>query len=114
MPMQPTLLEEDHARRARRIDRRTEQRTDDGVSAPRLGDDAAAIVIVRGSKALAALGERAATQIRAALDDHACRLAAGVRVDDANAVHAALACDRVAPLTSVATTAPARPCAPAH
>ena len=81
------VVEEDDAGRAARIDRRTQQRPDHHIRPARFIDDGGAITIEVGTKALAPLGEGAAAEVRSAGDDDARRLAAGVGVDDLDALN---------------------------
>src|SRR5262249_42313307 len=81
------VVEEDDAADAARISRFTQERADHDVAAARLIDDGGAKVIVLPAQQFAALGEWSASQIRAAGDHNACRLAAGVGIDDVNSLH---------------------------
>ena len=86
MPRYPTLLKKMTPAAHDGILRRDEQRADDDVRAARLVDDRRAEPVELASEPLAALRERAAAEIGAAGDDHAGRLAAGVRIDDFDAL----------------------------
>ena len=63
------------------------QGADQHVGAARLVDDARAEGVELLAKQLGALRQRPAAEVRPAGDDDARRLAAGVRVDDGNALH---------------------------
>src|SRR6185312_529043 len=83
------VVEEDDARGARPVDGLAQQRTDDHIGATRLVDDARAETIEIAAEALAAGGKIVVSEIGAAFDDGARGFAGGVRIDDANGLHAA-------------------------
>ena len=85
------VVEEDHAGGARGVLRRDEQRAHQHVRAARLVDDRGAEPVELAPEALAPRGERARSEIGAAGDDHARRLASGMRIDDFDPVHGCLA-----------------------
>src|SRR5579872_2460222 len=72
------IVEEDHASGARGVARLAQQRPDDRVMSVRLVDGEAAEMIELGGEAGKPLGKRAVAKRRAAVNDHACRLAFGV------------------------------------
>ncbi len=80
---------EDRRRRAGRILGRHQQRTDQHVRAARLADDRGAEVVVPLAELPQPPGQRTGER-RAAVDHDARRFAAGVGVDDADALHGRL------------------------
>ena len=76
------VVEENHARRTTGIARRKQQRADQHVGAARFVHHCRAEPVELRAEPLAPLGERAASRIGSAGNDHARRLAAGMRVDD--------------------------------
>ncbi len=79
------IVEKDDAGDAAGIGRLTKQGADDDIGAARLVDDGGTERVVMALKQSAPVGEATAAKIRAAGDDHARRLAAGVRIDDMDA-----------------------------
>ena len=82
MPRYPDIVEENDAGGASRVVRLAKERADHRLVAVRLGHGEAAEMIEFAREALAPFGQRAFAQRRPAIDDHARRLALGMRVDD--------------------------------
>ncbi len=78
------IVEEDDAGRAGAVARLAQQRPNDRVVSVRLVDGEAAEMIELAGEAGKPLGERAVAKRRAAIDDHARRLALGMGIDDAH------------------------------
>ncbi len=83
----PDVVEEDHPGDAGWIDRRQQDRADHDIRPARLVDDRRAKCVVLLAKDGLTLGHRAGTQVRAAGEDDAGRLTAGMSVDHGNALH---------------------------
>ena len=77
------VVEKDRGCGAGRIGRRAEDCADERVRAARFADDCGAEAIKIFLQSLALLLQRAAAKVRATFDNNTCRLARGVRVDDA-------------------------------
>ncbi len=77
------VVEEDHAAGAAGVLGWREQRAHEHVIAARLVDERTAPRVAFGAKARPPLGHRAASEVGAAADHQARRLAAGVRIDEA-------------------------------
>src|ERR1017187_1338567 len=91
------VVEEDDAGVAGRVGGLAEQGPDDGIVAARFVDHRGAEGVELGAKAFEALGDRARAQIRPSGNYYPGGLAAGVRIDDADAVgHCAARAGRVA------------------
>ena len=84
-PQRSDVVEEDHPRRTRRIDRFAQQGPDDHIRPARLIDHRRAKLVKPLLEDKPPLGHRTAPEIRSARDDNPRRLAPGVRVDDLNA-----------------------------
>src|SRR5262249_34011059 len=81
-PERAGVVEEDHAGGGPGLDRRREERADDGFVAARLADDRTPKRAVLTHDRLAPLDHRGAGGLGPSFDHEARRLALGVRVDD--------------------------------
>ncbi len=82
-----TVVEEDHSGTGFGIDRCAEQGADQYVAAARFEDAGGAPGVVALAEQAPALGHVALAEIGKAVDDQAGGLAAGMRIDDADALH---------------------------
>ena len=80
------IVEKNDARDVGGIDRFAQKRPNQHIGAARFVDDGAANAVEFRAKNFTPIGHRAMSEVRAAGDDDSRRLAAGVRIDDLDAL----------------------------